>query len=295
MVVEPSLADRDDFGERRKLSQSQLLLSVGFRIVRMDPHAGVDDTTERLREFDRTLCGLRITPDTDHHDANDPGVTGALHHRYWTFGKILGIEMAMRIDELGHACKDGAKVDEEQARAFLDDDGYLRSTAVAPLALASAYLVFSQSYSQTEGVNLDMFAWQKQATRFFQTRIGLALPKASGRSVVGSDAYLLLVEPPNAPLAKRLLWLRARTPDDLDLAQRIEAAAGARGMSDLAGRCTGVCLIETEGPDDRAALVLAGLAASIMLGPIVPPNHQEIYGVRTAREKLEALGAAAYR
>ena len=197
----------------------------------------------------------------------------------------------MRVDELGHACKDGAKVDEEQARALLDDDGYLRSASQAPLALSGAYLVFSQA----NGVTLDMLAWQRQATRFFQSRVGLALPKKSGRSVADSDAYLLMVEAPNTPVARRLLWLRPRTSDDLDLAQRIESAKGSRGMSDLATRCSGVCLIESEGPDDRAALVLAGLAASILLGPIVPPTHDEIYGVRTAREKLEALGAAAYR
>lgn len=292
VIVEARLPNRNDFGSGGELFQSVLLDRIGFCIVGVHADARVDHPRIGLRQRDGPFGRFRIASDADHHEAYDSDGVGALHHRARSFRKVLGIEMAMRIDEVGHACKDGAKVDEEQARAFLDDDGYLRSAAEAPLALSRSYLVFSQH----EGVRLDMFAWQKQATRFFQTRVGLALPKASGRSVAFSDAFLFLVEPPNTPLAKRLVWLRPRTNDDLDLAQRIEAVEGARGMSDLAGRCKGVCLIESEGATDRAALVLAALAASILLGPIVPPDQQEIFGVRTAREKLEALSSgAAYR
>lgn len=66
-------------------------------------------------------------------------------------------------------------------------------------------------------------------------------------------------------------------------------------MADLAARCRTVCLVESESDMDRAALCLAALAASILLGPIVPPTGDAIYGVRTAREKLESMRGQAYR
>jgi hypothetical protein len=59
-------------------------------------------------------------------------------------------------------------------------------------------------------------------------------------------------------------------------------------MFALAKRCPRVLLIESEGTDDRVALLLAALIASVELGPIVTPKA-EIFGVRTARMKLEAL------
>ncbi|MFO0664352.1 MAG: hypothetical protein U0174_10390 [Polyangiaceae bacterium] len=218
--------------------------------------------------------------------------SSALDHCVGAFGEVLCIEVAVGVDELAHPCKDGAKVEEEQARAFLDDEGYLRPRAEVPFSRENAYLVFSQ-----EGIVLDVGRWQAQATRFFQTRVGLALPKARASQGLlrEEDAFLLLVELPNAPLAKRCILLRPRQTEDLALAERIESEKGSQGMSELAARCPSVCLVETEGPSDRAALTLAALAASICLGPIVPPTHDTIFGVRTARERLDAMHGSAYR
>lgn len=41
--------------------------------------------------------------------------------------------------------------------------------------------------------------------------------------------------------------------------------------------------------DDTLALTLAAILASILLGPILDPRRSELFGVKTARRKLEAL------
>lgn len=67
-------------------------------------------------------------------------------------------------------------------------------------------------------------------------------------------------------------------------------------MSLLAERCKMLWLVMIEGdagasapdPDaDRVALTIAAILASSLLGPILSPNGDELFGVRTARLKLE--------
>jgi hypothetical protein len=48
-----------------------------------------------------------------------------------------------------------------------------------------------------------------------------------------------------------------------------------------------VWLVVREADDDRAALTIAAVLASMLLGPILAPDGREIFGVRTARLKLE--------
>jgi hypothetical protein len=50
-----------------------------------------------------------------------------------------------------------------------------------------------------------------------------------------------------------------------------------------------VWLVETASEPDRAALLLAAILASVVLGPILSPDGRDLFGVRTARAKLEAL------
>ena len=59
-------------------------------------------------------------------------------------------------------------------------------------------------------------------------------------------------------------------------------------MYDLAERrCGSIWIVEREGPEDRTALVLAAVIASVCLGPIL--GDGALFGVRTARVMLELV------
>jgi hypothetical protein len=50
-----------------------------------------------------------------------------------------------------------------------------------------------------------------------------------------------------------------------------------------------VWLISVEDETDPAALRIAAIVASVVLGPILSPQGTELFGVRTARLKLESF------
>ena len=82
---------------------------------------------------------------------------------------------------------------------------------------------------------------------------------------------------------------RPRSDEDLALADQAEARAGGGGLAGLARRCAAVWMIAREGDEDALALRLAAILASVYLGPILDARGPEIFGVKTAREKLEGL------
>lgn len=65
-------------------------------------------------------------------------------------------------------------------------------------------------------------------------------------------------------------------------------------MFDLAQRCEAVWLIAVDAEPDATALLVAAIFASVVLGPIVPPDGGALFGVRGARERLERI-APGYR
>ena len=70
-------------------------------------------------------------------------------------------------------------------------------------------------------------------------------------------------------------------------------AIGGAGFDVLVGRTRRVWQIATSrvsGDDARAPLVVAAVAASILLAPIVPPEGGAIVGVKGARVRLSAAG-----
>ncbi|HZU83705.1 MAG TPA: hypothetical protein VE987_12345, partial [Polyangiaceae bacterium] len=58
-------------------------------------------------------------------------------------------------------------------------------------------------------------------------------------------------------------------------------------LARLARRCQTLWLIAREASPDPLALRLAAILASVLLGPIVDAAYEEIFGVKTARSKLE--------
>lgn len=82
----------------------------------------------------------------------------------------------------------------------------------------------------------------------------------------------------------------ASTPLDdaiLERARRGVEAIGGAGFDALVDRARSVLRVSAIDGDVRAPLLVAAIVASIVLGPIVPPDEVTIFGVRGARERLE--------
>ena len=134
-----------------------------------------------------------------------------------------------------------------------------------------AWRVFAQGAPR-----LALGAWRQNAQRFFEIDFEVEESTELAARVAAAGA-------------RRTIVARAREEADLRDALADEAARG-NGLYDLAERrCPTIYLVERQGPDDRAALVLAASIATIALGPIL--GDGALFGVRTAREKLESLGA----
>ena len=196
---------------------------------------------------------------------------------------------------------------EEAFRELLDERGCMAqgkrnatgSFGSAP-ALERSYAVFSQS----NDVRLEIGALRGQATRFFQSRIGLTVDKRyedegqpRQRRTDPDIARVVFASDDGLRSGTRLCYGRTTVADDVARAEDAERLSGARasGLGLLAKRCATIWLIVPESEDDRTALSIAAVFASSMLGPILTPGSTsdasgsaEIFGVRTARMKLEA-------
>jgi hypothetical protein len=149
------------------------------------------------------------------------------------------------------------------------------------VTLARAYLVFSQRADTT----VDAAAWDAQARRFFGAKLTVS---------AGGDR--LAVTPDGQAPAERAVRPRSATEQDHALASEAEARMAGGGLGLLARRCPVVWEIAREADPDPDALRVAALLASVLLGPIVDARGREhgpeIFGVKTAREKLAAAAAS---
>jgi hypothetical protein len=176
---------------------------------------------------------------------------------------------------------------EEEFRTLLDERGVLRLLALEPPSRSASYTVFAQ---RTDA-RVETALWERHAAQFFETRLGLTVPKQYPDDAPKLDAARVVVLPPVGSEGVRLCYGRPRTDDDLRAAEDADTRAGSPGLGLLARRCATVWLVETVGEPDRLALLLAAILASVVLGPILSPDARDLFGVRTARAKLEALSA----
>jgi hypothetical protein len=139
-----------------------------------------------------------------------------------------------------------------------------------------SYLVFSSSTD----TRLDVAHWDAQAERFFATRLDLVGHAGHG------EARIFVTPPRGEAGAERRLSARPREAEDLALAEEAERLAGGGGLVLLARRCHSVWVVERDGEDDRIALRLAMILASVVLGPVLDARGPELFGVKTARAKL---------
>jgi hypothetical protein len=152
----------------------------------------------------------------------------------------------------------------------------------------SAYLVFAQSAD----ARVDIGAFSAHAERFFATRLGLTADKsyAPGQAPRSDDAGIVIAPDGETP-GIRHASARPRGDADLALAATADerAGPGGTGLALLARRCQTVWLVSRVIDPDPLALRLAAILASVLLGPILDARVPEIFGVKTARAKLEAL------
>lgn len=173
-------------------------------------------------------------------------------------------------------------MNEEEFRTLLDPQGMLREGAMRTPSRSAAFTVFSQ----TPAVMLDVAALKNHATRFFAAKLGLTVEKKYGAFLPSTDAArVVLATDDGSASGTRLCFGRRAEPADVAAAEH--ADGGASGMALLAQRCPTVWLVTFENDDDKVALGIAAIFASVMLGPILPPKGDELFGVRTARLKLE--------
>jgi hypothetical protein len=176
-------------------------------------------------------------------------------------------------------------VREENFRDLLDDYGILRPGALSPPPRSSAFTVFAQRKDS----RLEAELWRRHASQFFDTDLRFTVPKQYVFDPPESDATEVVITAPTRPETTRLCYARPRTADDLLAAEEVDIRAGSNGLGLLARRCLVVWLISVEDETDPAALRIAAIVASVVLGPILSPQGTELFGVRTARLKLESF------
>jgi catechol 2,3-dioxygenase-like lactoylglutathione lyase family enzyme len=198
----------------------------------------------------------------------------------------------------------------EAIRELFDERGLLRRGALEPPPREAAFTVFAQR----EHASFEAAAWARQAEHFFGATLGLTADKRYDGAPPDEDAAAVVVHrrdgagtpiclgrasPPSAEV--RLVFARPAQPADHDAADRADAARGPSGMADLARRCRYVYLVCCEPNEgappssDGAALHLAAILASVLLGPILDPSGDAIFGVKTARELFARRAAEATR
>jgi hypothetical protein len=180
---------------------------------------------------------------------------------------------------------------EEAFRELLDERGILRPGALSSPALDRSYAVFAQRAD----AGLDIEAIKRQAERFFASRVGITVDKRYDDVAPEVDAARVVIAGGDGTSSgTRLCYGRPVDAGDLAAAEAAERAMGTYGLALLAQRCKTIWLVVPEVEEDRAALTLAAIFASHMLGPIMSPGGRELYGVRGARLKLEGR-ASPYR
>jgi hypothetical protein len=178
---------------------------------------------------------------------------------------------------------------EEAFRALLDSRGLLRDDGQRPFPFperTSAFTVFAQRSDAA----LDLTAIKAHAARFFDAKLGLTVDKSYGPEAPQIDIARIVVQASSAGRllsGTRLCFGRRADASDHVAAESAEQMQGTSGMSLLAQRCNAVWLVTLERDDDRVALTIAAVLASSLLGPILSPRGDELFGVRTARLKLE--------
>jgi hypothetical protein len=142
-----------------------------------------------------------------------------------------------------------------------------------------AYLVFSQESRPAP----DALRLTAHAAKFFGAKVEIVAQSSSSLRIRLSCA---------APAFEEdfMIEVRKVTREDLLNARDAELKGRAGGMAMLAEKCSVVWELHSEAsqPQQVALLTLCAICASVALGPVLPPDHSTLFGVRGAIERRDA-------
>ncbi|HEU4409402.1 MAG TPA: hypothetical protein VFS43_29350 [Polyangiaceae bacterium] len=144
------------------------------------------------------------------------------------------------------------------------------------------YLVFSQQSL----ASLDVGQLTRNARRFFGAEFEL---RERGEKGGGSEVVMTIAGANGTPGPPVHARVRPCEGGDYDAAERAERAGRAGGMAGLARRCPYVWEVDVGAGAQVGALRLCSILASVLLGPIMPPEGDTLFGVKGARERAERL------
>jgi len=146
-------------------------------------------------------------------------------------------------------------------------------------------------YSPEAAPIVDSARFRHQAATFLDARVELI--DGAGGTLPDMATIELEVGPPAGTMTRvavRTFPISA-APELVSAAERAVAAIGGAGFDALIARARRIWQVGREvSGDARAPLVVAALLASVLLGPIVPPDEETIFGVKGARMRLSARG-----
>lgn len=171
-----------------------------------------------------------------------------------------------------------------------DENGWAEG-AVRPLPPGEAWSLLAPEASP----RVEAERWAHQAETFFRARIAVVQAKRYPSGALPmSDALEVDVGRKGEQEATRVLVITTpieRAPDVREQAALGVQAIGGAGFDALLARAKRVWQVEARaGQDPNAPLALAAVLALVLLAPIVPPDETTIFGVKGARQRLEARG-----
>jgi hypothetical protein len=178
-------------------------------------------------------------------------------------------------------------------RPFAVDEHGWATGAVAPLDPAHAWTLCAPE----PDARVDAARWAHQAETFFRARLAVVQDKRYPSGTLPlADMLEVDVAPRGQEATTRVLVVTVpadRAPEAVKAAAAGAKAIGGAGFDVLVARTRRIwqvaAAVEGEG-DARAPLAVTAVLASVLLAPVVPPGGGTIFGVKGARQRLEAAG-----
>jgi hypothetical protein len=174
----------------------------------------------------------------------------------------------------------------------IDANGWARG-AIEALPIDEAWSLLS---AEPEA-RIDIARWAHQARTFFRARLELVQQKRyPGGETPDADAVEVEVARVDDAAVTRVRMVTLplhRAPSVRQAALVGVQAIGGAGFDALIARARRLWQVQArpeQGADERAPLLVAAVASSILLAPIVPPGGGTIFGVKGARTRLEQQG-----
>ena len=167
-----------------------------------------------------------------------------------------------------------------------DDNGWWMGD-VAPLAVDAAYAMLAPELTSM----LAAERLRHQAQRFFRIDLDLLTKKRyPGGGFPRVDRACFSITHDGDTREVEVITMPKERAPEIALAA-VEAADAVRaGFEALVARTQRVWQVPAANADDPYPLALTLVLASVFLAPVMPPGGGTVFGVKTARLRLEAHG-----